>query len=611
MISVLYVDDEPGLLELGRIFLEADGGFTVATSTSAGKALELLSTRSYGAIISDYQMPEIDGIAFLKEVRERFDDIPFILFTGRGREEVVIDAINNGADFYITKGGDPRPQFAELAHKIRQVVRRREAAGISDRKKMEDALRESEEKFRGMAERSSDLIFILNRQMSPTYVSPSARSIIGYDPDELVGKPPEFAASTIFSQAGPAIMDAVGSTMKGLPVDNVELQLTRKDGSPVYASLHAVPVLRAGGVLEGAQVTMRDVTDRRLAEAALRESEEKFRSFVENANEIVFSLDREGIFSYVSPKWTDMLGHDTGEVIGRPAAAFIHPDDYARNRTVFIQAVTEGKKTSGLEYRIQHKNGTWAWHSQSISPVYDAGGRIVAVQGICHDVSERRKAEDALRQANKKLNLLSGITRHDINNQLMALNGFVSLLQHHITDVSYNCYFSRITEASRNITEMIEFTKEYEKIGTGALIWQDLTSVINTAGKGVIPGKILVKNDLDATTEVFSDPMLEKVFFNLLDNSVRHGQQVTEIRVSSHPSGDDLVVVWEDNGVGIAADEKELIFERGFGKNTGLGMFLVREILSLTGITIAEAGEPGVGARFEITIPHGSWRITR
>ena len=103
--------------------------------------------------------------------------------------------------------------------------------------------------------------------------------------------------------------------------------------------------------------------------------------------------------------------------------------------------------------------------------------------------------------------------------------------------------------------------------------------------------------------------MLEKVFFNLLDNAVRHGGHVTEIRVSTHYAKNDLVIVWEDNGIGVAAGDKDRIFEQGFGKNTGLGMFLTREILSLTGITITENGEPGKGARFEIRVPKGMYRV--
>ena len=102
--------------------------------------------------------------------------------------------------------------------------------------------------------------------------------------------------------------------------------------------------------------------------------------------------------------------------------------------------------------------------------------------------------------------------------------------------------------------------------------------------------------------------MLKTVFDNLLDNSVRHGERVTEIRVFAIPSGNNLMVVWEDNGVGIPVGEKEHVFDRGYGKNTGLGMFLAREILSLTGITIRENGKEGMGARFEMTVPAGAFR---
>ena len=114
MISVLYVDDEPGLLEIGKAFLEQGGSFSVTIVTSAPDALALMTAQDFDLILSDYQMPVMDGITFLKEVRLQFADLPFILFTGRGREEVVIEAINNGVDFYLQKGGDPLAQFAEL-----------------------------------------------------------------------------------------------------------------------------------------------------------------------------------------------------------------------------------------------------------------------------------------------------------------------------------------------------------------------------------------------------------------------------------------------------------------------------------------------------------------
>jgi DNA-binding NarL/FixJ family response regulator len=121
-IAVLYVDDEPLLLELGRQFLEGRGEFVVSMAESVAAARDILANKPFDVIVSDYQMPDTNGIAFLKYARERYPDIPFILFTGRGREEVVIDAINNGAEFYLQKGGDPLPQFTELALKIRAAA---------------------------------------------------------------------------------------------------------------------------------------------------------------------------------------------------------------------------------------------------------------------------------------------------------------------------------------------------------------------------------------------------------------------------------------------------------------------------------------------------------
>jgi len=126
MYSLLYVDDEQGLLDIGKIFLEESREFSVVTIDSASAALNLLNREKFDAIISDYQMPEMDGIGLLKQVRSGYGDIPFILFTGRGREDVVIEAINCGVDFYVQKGGDIRAQFADLAHMIKKAIERRQ-----------------------------------------------------------------------------------------------------------------------------------------------------------------------------------------------------------------------------------------------------------------------------------------------------------------------------------------------------------------------------------------------------------------------------------------------------------------------------------------------------
>jgi len=118
----------------------------------------------------------------------------------------------------------------------------------------------------------------------------------------------------------------------------------------------------------------------------------------------------------------------------------------------------------------------------------------------------------------------------------------------------------------------------------------------------------MVENDLPTDAELFADPLIVKVFYNLMDNAVRYGGKITTIRFSVENYNDDHVVVCEDDGDGVIAEEKEKIFERGFGKNTGMGLFLAREVLDITGITIRETGEQGKGARFEMTVPKGAWK---
>jgi DNA-binding response OmpR family regulator len=153
MIRVLYIDDEPSLLEIGKVFLERDGKIKVDTLISPSEALKRLKYERYDAIISDYEMPEKNGVELLKLLKTAGDTTPFIIFTGRGREEVVIEAFNNGADFYIQKGGDPKAQFIELSNKIHYAISRRRA---------EEALLASVEGIREASSRYAVLIAASN-----------------------------------------------------------------------------------------------------------------------------------------------------------------------------------------------------------------------------------------------------------------------------------------------------------------------------------------------------------------------------------------------------------------------------------------------------------------
>jgi len=220
---------------------------------------------------------------------------------------------------------------------------------------------------------------------------------------------------------------------------------------------------------------------------------------------------------------------------------------------------------------------------------------------------EKFRIEESLRQANRKLSLLSSITRHDILNTLTALIGAADLAKMTATDPLFLEHLEKESHLLSQIHRQIEFTRDYESLGTSLPVWQDIRALINSTGRQILPKKMTLDTTL-RNIQIFADPLFEKVIYNLMDNAARHGGNLTYVRFTSEDHGSFLSLVCEDDGIGIPFEDKEKIFERGFGKNTGLGLFLVREILEITGFSIMENGVPGKGARFEIHVPYGMYR---
>lgn len=226
------------------------------------------------------------------------------------------------------------------------------------------------------------------------------------------------------------------------------------------------------------------------------------------------------------------------------------------------------------------------------------------------DVTERKRAEEALRLANKKLTILNSITRHDINNQLTAFQGFLELYhREYQRDAKAQGYFNRLIEITNIIENTISFAKFYQELGVQAPVWQQVRETILTSVAVLASPEITLVVDV-GDVEIFADLLLEKVFYTLAENAVRHGEMVTKIRFTTEETPDALKIICEDNGRGVPTEAKERIFKREYYQHTGLGLFLAREILDITGITIHETGEPGKGARFEITVPKGAYRFT-
>ena len=207
----------------------------------------------------------------------------------------------------------------------------------------------------------------------------------------------------------------------------------------------------------------------------------------------------------------------------------------------------------------------------------------------------------------KKLQIVGSITRHDVLNQMTAIVGYNELLEMVISDEKQRSYLEREKFAVDKIRRQFQFAKDYQNVATEPPRWQKLDNVVHRAIELLDDPSIRIPVP-EGMTAIFADHLLDKALYQLLDNTVRHGGKATEVRVSFHDAGTHAELVIEDDGTGIPPADKERIFERGFGKGTGWGLFLTREILAITGITITENGEPGKGTRFVITLPKGTYR---
>ena len=387
---ILYVDDDPALLEIGRLFLESDRTFTVDTVVSAREAIDHLKSVSYDAIVSDYQMPEMDGITFLKMLRAQGTTTPFIIFTGKGREEVVIEALNSGADFYLQKGGDPTSQFAELAHKIRHAV---------SEKRADQALKKSEQDYRHLIEHANEAIYVVQDGML-RMVNPRLVELSGYSAEELLGEPfLKFVHPDDREMLKSRFKRRIGGETT-VP-SRYSFRLYRKDGTLLWVELSVVAI--SWNEKTATLNFLIDITERKLAENALRESEERYRIVTQSITDIVWDWD----ISTGSLQWfgdiDTLLGYAPG-TFPRTIEAWkgiIHADD--RDRV--IQALDRSCNTGepfDEEYRVLTRDGTDRYWCDRAAAIHDDRGTVVRIIGAITDATERRKTEERLRESDER-----------------------------------------------------------------------------------------------------------------------------------------------------------------------------------------------------------------
>jgi PAS domain S-box-containing protein len=410
MYRILYVDDEPGLLEIGKIYLENDGAFTIDTSLSAREALSHLKSAAYDAIVSDYQMLEMDGITFLQTLRASGNTTPFIIFTGKGREDVVIEALNSGADFYLQKGGDPTAQFAELAHKLHHAISRRRA---------DLALEKSERDYRNLIEHANEAIHVIQDGVL-RMVNPRTVEMSGYPETELLGQPfTEFIHPDDRGMMANRFKRRIGG--EAVP-SRYTYRILRRDGTIRWVEVSVVVVTWDGRPATLNFVT--DITKRKHAEDALRESEERYRQFFRTTVDSVFITAPDGHWIDFNDAVLEMFGcNSREEVFSRPITSFyIHPEE----RPVLVERVEREGYVKEYPIQFRKQDGTVFDSLMTVVPDKNPDGSTKAFIGTIRDITEQKRTGDALKESEERYRHIFE-SFEDLYYQT-DINGFVTIL---------------------------------------------------------------------------------------------------------------------------------------------------------------------------------------
>lgn len=472
-------------------------------------------------------------------------------------------------------------------------------ADISERVEAEKIIQESSQYLQTLFNVvRAGILVIDTRDHTIIDVNPMAAELIGLPRKNIIGEDCHRFLCT--AESGRCSFE--GAAHSG---HSPHSSLIRADGTCVPIIKYVIPVIlhERPCLLE----TFLDDTQRMEAEEALRESETRFRELAELFPQFIFEMDRSFRLTYFNWIAMDLTSYSYEEFErGFDARTLVSESDLPFVEES-ISRILNGERVSPIPFTLVRKDG-------ASLPVIMYAAAVVreneyaGIRGIIVDISEQKKLETALTTANRKLNLMNQVTRHDILNTITGLLGLIDMTREQMSDAKQIALIEESRELVIKIKDQIVFTRDYQDVGVKAPQWQSLEKTVRAAAEAIrLKGVALRVPGEDV--EIFADPLFARVFYNLLDNSIRHGGEVSEISIETEIAPDgDLIVRYRDNGIGVPQRDKERIFEQGIGKNTGFGLFIIREILGITGSAIREIGTYGKGILFEIRVPPGGFR---
>jgi PAS domain S-box-containing protein len=619
--SILIVEDEQiAAIDLKET-LKSLGYRVIGIAPSGERAVEMVDTETPDLILMDIHLAgEMDGIDAARTILSRHA-VPVIYVTAYSDPALLERAKETRPYGYIIKpyyerairteieialykfGLDQnfQKEYAILAQWVKQRT--------DELARANEEIKASEAKFREIFDSANDAIHLHevdDNGLPGRFVDVNvvACRMLGYSKDELLAMNPADLATDFPSR----LFDRIGEEIRTGGSAIFETMHRRKDGGtvPVEISAHTIEIGGKKLVLS----IIRDLSRRKRDEAALHALSAELQTIIDNAPAMIWYKDTQNNFVRVNPASARIFGLPKDRIEGRSAAE-LFPNQAEQYYRDDLEVVRSGKPKLGIIEQLTTTRDDTIWVQTDKVPISDESGRVTGVLAFAVDITERKIAQDALALANRKLGLMASITRHDILNQIMALNAYIGISQDSSLPPEVAGYLTKMETISASIERHIAFTRDYQTIGVQAPQWQDVGGCIFRSTASLPMRNVRVTTDLHEV-RVLADPLFEKIFYNLIDNALRYGgDRMTQIHITSEETDGGLSIIVEDDGMGIHREDRVHLFTKGFGKNTGLGLFLSKEILAITGMEIHETGEPGKGARFEIVVPKGAYRIAR
>jgi len=400
-IRVLHIDDEEDFLYLTKEFIEkmSEGEIEVESLKDASKVIERLKSNEIDVVVCDYLMEQLNGLDLLKTIKQEELNIPFIIFTGRGREEVVIDALNLGANYYIRKGSDARSQYTELVHQIRTVHHHKNAEEAL--KKREQELKEERDLTQLYLNEAGVMFVIINQDEIVELINKEVTNVLGYSEKDLIGK--NWFTKVYSSDIVDEIRFNFQQVMVGLekPTPYSEIDIINKFGERRIIAWHNTAITDESGKIIKLLGIGEDITKRKEIEEAIRESDARYRGFVENFAGIAFqgSIDFRPFFFHGAVE--EITGYTEEDFVRGKLTweDMVLPEDMYKLLSIRDELENTPGFKNDMEYRIRHKEGQIRWIRQHVQNISSKKDEDFVLQGSLIDITEIRRKEEELRKS--------------------------------------------------------------------------------------------------------------------------------------------------------------------------------------------------------------------